>query len=132
MQRFERGQIWGYKTRAHESASKLYIAQIDVLGNDNIYHIFVDGLSLKNRNLPSGIQTELPHAPVDQKSLDISVTDLLGYAEEVPDISEGYAVWREAFDRDDAGSFNISIAEIVQYIEDIVGIADKDGPIYDQ
>ena len=120
MLHFEEGQVWRYQARAHESESKLYIVRIDELSGYRIFHIFLDGLSLKNQNTESGIQTELPHAPVDQESLEKSLLEFQGYTDTPPDISEGYSIWREAFDSGDAGAFNIPISAVVQYIEDVV------------
>lgn len=120
MLHFEEGQVWRYQTRAHESESKLYIVRIDEFNGNRIFHIFLDGLSLKNQNTESGIQTVLPHAPVDQDSLEKSFLEFQGYTDTPPDISEGYSIWREAFDSGDAGAFNIPISQVVQYIEDIV------------
>lgn len=50
------GQIWEYKTREGEGASRLYIVHIDEhekLGK--IYHIFVEGVAIKNPHIGGGI-----------------------------------------------------------------------------
>jgi hypothetical protein len=50
--KYQTGQVWTYSTRKGEEASKLFIVHIDQhekLGN--IYHIFVDGLSVKNLHI---------------------------------------------------------------------------------
>ena len=112
------GQIWAYKTRVGEEASRVTIAKIDdeeVYGC--IYHIYVDRLQIRNHHLATGVQTELHHAPVNEETLDKSVTKLVGIEKALPDISEGYTVWREPFEQGDAGVFNISVAEIINVIE---------------
>ncbi len=115
------GQIWEYKTREAEDGSRIYIVHIDQheqLGK--IYHIYLDGVKIRNRHIDGGIQFELPHAPVDETTLTLSLTTLSGETDNLPDISEGYEVWKKAFDAGDGGVFNISISQIIQYIEEIV------------
>lgn len=115
------GQIWEYKSRNSEENSRVYIVQIDQheqLGK--IYHICVKDTRIKNPHIPGGVQFDLPHAPVDEETLKLSLIKLLGETNELPDISEGYKVWKEAFEAGEAGVFNIPISQIIQYIEDIV------------
>jgi len=116
---FEEGQIWRYDTRPGEENSRLFIARIDRgLGGQTIYHIYLDGLKLKNRLYEGGVQDHLPHAPVTRQALEASVTELLQSDAAMPDISEGYAVWLLAFEKGQAGVFTRPVKEIVQYIED--------------
>ncbi len=120
--KYREGQIWAYKTRLGESDSKIYIIKID---NDptlrNIYHVYIDKIAIKNPHLAGGVQNVLPHSPVSQKTLDESVTKLIkDNALSLPDISEGYKIWKEAFDKGQAGVFTISVDKIIQNIEDSV------------
>ena len=120
---YEVGQVWEYKTRPGEEASRIYIARIDEnerLGR--IFHIYVDGLKIKNKHTDSGYQTALRHSPVDKSTLDSSVTELIliDAEKDVPDVSEGYKVWKEAFDSGRAGVFNIPVARIIESIESII------------
>lgn len=120
--KYKAGQVWSYQARQGEEGSHLYIVRVDPdekLGV--IYHIYVDGIRIKNPHSPSGNQDHLPHSPVTKKTLDDSVTSLVtDHADTLPDISEGYAAWREAFDNNQGGVFTIPVKQIVQYIEDIV------------
>ena len=105
------GQVWSYRTRPGESQSRLYIVHItecDKVGT--IYHVFLDRLSLK---LPKGgVQNVFPHAPVSDKTLDASVIELVETRQtNLPDISEGYQIWREAFDSGGARVFTIPVSE---------------------
>ena len=43
---------------------------------------------------------------------------MLGTTKNLPDISEGYKVWKEVFDTGQGGVFNIPISQILEYIED--------------
>lgn len=115
------GQVWEYKSRKDEESSRVYIVHIDQhekLGK--IYHIYIEGINIKNPHIAGGIQVELPHAPVDEETLKLSLTKLVGKTDALPDISAGYGVWKEAFDSGEGGVFNIPISQIIQYIEDIV------------
>src|SRR3546814_11548015 len=74
---FEEGQLWRYQTRPGEEASRLFIARIDRgLGTQSIYHIYVDGLKLKNPLYEGGVQDHLPHAPVTRQALEARGTAL--------------------------------------------------------
>jgi hypothetical protein len=113
------GQIWQYRTRPGEEQSRLHIAKIETLsGGQSAFHIYLDNLRIPNSQLPGHMQTDLPHAPVSSETLDMSVVKLLGTAATPPDVSEGYAVWREAYDAGEGGIFTISAAEIVEFIEE--------------
>ena len=69
-QDFKVGQIWEYKTRPSEEASRLYIVKIESWPNgEKIFHIYADKLKIKNPMLSGGFQTVLPHAPVSEKTL---------------------------------------------------------------
>jgi hypothetical protein len=118
--RYKEGQVWRYKTRPHEQESRLCIVKVDDPVGQPIFHIFLDGLQISNKHFNGGFQAELPHAPVDVECLDKSVTLFEGLREPMSDISEGYNIWKQEYDKGDAGVFNIAVAEIVQYIEDVV------------
>jgi hypothetical protein len=115
---YQEGQVWSYGTRAGEEGSRLYIVRIDrELSIRPIFHIYVDGLKLKNPLMEGGLQEHLPHAPVDQETLDASVVELLQADASMPHIGEGYSLWREAFGQGRAGVFTQPVSEIVQHIE---------------
>ena len=118
---YESGQIWQYKTRVGEEQSLLYIVKVDeIQGYGKIYHIYVDGIKIKNPHISSGFQTYLPHAPVDESTLNQSVTKQFNGKKSMPDISDGYKAWKEPFDKGEAGVFNIPVSKIIEYIEQVV------------
>ena len=127
--KYKIGQVWNYNTREGEEGSRIFIVRADPdekLGT--IYHIYVDGLRIKNPHSASGSQDHLPHSPVSEKTLDDSVTSLaIENALDLPDVSEGYKTWKEAFDNGQGGIFTIPVSQIVQYIEDIVTGKAKNG-----
>ncbi len=117
-QDFAVGQIWAYKTRPSEPDSTLTIALIETLPDGGkVFHLSVDALSITNPLSPSGVSRQLPHVPFSQATLQTSVTTLLGMTTTLPDISEGYAQWKPAFDQGKAGIFNIPLSEIINGIE---------------
>ncbi len=116
---FDVGQVWSYRTRPGEEASRIYIARIDRdLGSKSIFHLYIDGLKLKNPLIEGGVQDHLVHVPVSKEALEASVISMTQEGVIPPDISEGYIIWREAFEQGRAGVFTISLQQIVQYIED--------------
>jgi hypothetical protein len=115
---FQEGQVWSYRTRPGEEASRIFIVRIDRdLSVRPIFHIYVDGLKLKNPLMEGGLQEHLPYAPVDGESLEASVVELLQSDAPMPHIGEGYSLWREAFGQGRAGVFTQPVDEIVQHIE---------------
>ena len=116
---YRAGQIWGYRTRQGEEGSRLFIVKVDKhRGLDEIYHVYLDGLRLRNPFIEAGIQTTLGHAPLSVEALDASGMTLIAEDTDVlPDISEGYQRWKEGFDQGEAGIFTISAREIVECLE---------------
>lgn len=120
MQKYHKGQVWRYRTRAGEEASRLYIVQEDKLGGSTVFHVFVDSVCLANPYVQGGIQTSLPHACLTEVALDTSVIALDQHQSQWPATNEGYEAWSEAFEKGGAGALNISIAEVLDRIEDMV------------
>lgn len=115
---FAEGQVWAYRARAGEESSTLLINKIESdpdLGA--IYHVSVSGVRVKNPHAPSGLTTDLPHFPVSNKTLEQSCIKIVGHGKPNPQYLEGYAEWRGAFNRGNAGIFTISVAEIVDIVE---------------
>ena len=56
---FKVGQVWRYKARPGEETSLAYIAWVDHQRGVSIYHLYLDGLRLRNPRLPGGIQPAL-------------------------------------------------------------------------
>ena len=116
---FAEQQVWSYKTRKGEEGSTILINKVE---NDaklgQIFHISVAKVRVKNPRAPSGVSNELPHFPVSKQTLEASCTKLVGKSAPNPDYLEGYNEWKRAFDQGKAGVFTISVAEIVQIVED--------------
>lgn len=117
--KYDIGQIWEYQSRSGEEVSHIYIVRIDDherLGK--LYHIYIDGVQVKNPYIERGVQNIIPHIPVEERTLDESLTRLIEITEVLPDPSNGYNVWKQAFDSGEGGVFNIPVKQIIQYIED--------------
>lgn len=119
--KYAEGQVWQYQTRPGEEQSRLYIVKIDdepFFGP--IYHLYLDGLRIRSPLRSDGIQDHLPHLPVDRKTLDGSVTELVISLPNPPNVADGYAIWRESFDSGEGGVFNIPVRDIVQIVEESI------------
>ena len=117
---FSVGQIWEYKTRATELGSKVTILKIDFLNDQEIIHIYVGGLKLKNPQSSTGYGEDISHMPISPDALKESVTELVNQTESLPNFEEGYEIWREAFDSGKAGIFTISVKECVEFMEQTI------------
>jgi hypothetical protein len=117
-QKFAQGQVWEYSSRPSEAGSTLLINKVESdpkLGL--IFHISVRDVRVKNKRVPSGFTTELPHFPVSSKTLELSVTRQLRTEPPNPGYLEGYATWRQAFEEGNGGIFTVSVAEILEVVE---------------
>lgn len=118
---FKEGQVWSYRTRPHEAGSTLLINKIEANSKlGPIFHISLSGLKIKNPRASSGFSDRLPHSPVSQQTLDRSVVALIGNAAPDPAYLEGHATWKKAFDAGQGGIFTITVAEIVDTIEQAI------------
>jgi hypothetical protein len=119
--RYAAGQVWEYRHRPQDTASLLRIQKVEDGGKlGPIYHISVIGLSLRN----TAIAGVLPHTPVSAATLDMSVTRLSDADRTWPDAEPGIAQWRA----DNGGVFTISVAAIVQVIDDQTANAPPPAP----
>lgn len=112
---YSEGQVWEYRTRPGDEASRLKIQKIETLPGDRdripVYHITIVGVNLGSESIAGVIQ----HAPVSKQTLDASVTRL---SDSKVDLSaeEGIDEWRRA----DGGVFTITVAEIVRLLAETV------------
>jgi hypothetical protein len=117
--KFRSGQIWNYQTRKGEESSWLTVVKTDShpqLGN--IIHISVSGLKFQNPHAPDGFSTELEHLPIAEVSLLESVTELVETTDSFLDFPSGYDLWKEAFERKEAGIWSFPVQEIVRAMEE--------------
>lgn len=117
---FKIGQEWSYHTRKEEPNSSFIVVSIDSLGSDDhIIHIFVKNLKMKNRLSPTGFNDHIVHLPCSETSLLHSGIHLKEENVPVPNYTEGYNTWLEAFQAKKAGIFHAPLHEIIQNLENL-------------
>jgi hypothetical protein len=115
------GQVWTYDHRPGEEGSRVVIRKVGIEPDDGeVFHISILGVKLRNHRVPGGAQPAMHHAAVLRTTLDKSLRELTTASDEDRAWESGYAVWRQAYDNGDAGVFELSVAEILGYIEMVV------------
>lgn len=117
--KFAAGQVWKYKTRPNESDSRVIVVRVDSDDQEfgNIIHIYISSVDIPNVDAPGGKTVFIQHMPYDEESLDQSVTELESDTKDLPDYSDGYKLWKDAFDRGEAGVFNVGVSEAVDFVQ---------------
>lgn len=104
--KFRPGQVWAIKPPPDQPNAKLTVLHVEDGGKlGTIVHIALSGVSYG-----SG-QTSISHLPFAESAIEQSVTTLERESGPVPDFSEGYRLWREAFDAGKGGIFTITVAD---------------------
>jgi hypothetical protein len=117
--RFVTGQVWRYRTRPGEEASRVIIGRIEKDSQSGtIIHVKLTGLRIPNPLAPGGINSELPHAPVSDAAMSASVTDLTDDVADLAGFTEGYETWLQY--SGGAGVFTTPLSEIVTFVEQAV------------
>ncbi|MHC4342423.1 MAG: hypothetical protein ACYSX0_19690 [Planctomycetota bacterium] len=115
---FRPGQVWTYKTRPGEEASRLIVCRVETHAKTGtIIHIHVEGVAFKNPASPEGVGRTIGHMPFAATALRESVKTLESTRESLPDYEEGYNAWKGAFDTGHAGTFTVSVAEGIDFME---------------
>jgi hypothetical protein len=125
MSQFEAGQVWTYRTRPGEEASRITVLQVDWdLDHGGIIHVWIEGVALKSPHVRTGIVNTVGHMPLSDEALSGSVLALVSSDVPLPSYQEGYAKWRAAFDEGKAGVWTISVAECLQGLEEALNQAE--------
>ena len=113
--RFKPGQVWTYDNRDGEEDSRAVILRIDEEDGVRIFHICVRGLQIRDPYDPNARIDTITHMPfaADAAMASLKELDRVGA---IPNFSEGYANWRTAYERREAGVFTISIGQAVAYM----------------
>ncbi|HEX9511661.1 MAG TPA: hypothetical protein VF939_14325 [Puia sp.] len=116
--KFKVGQIWKYDNREGEDSSTLTILKLEKYDvGDTIIHIRVDGLNIYNPQSTAGKTTEIGHLPYSEKALSKCVTKLVGQNNNLPDFSDGYNQWKEAWDSGKGGYWTADLKEAINGID---------------
>lgn len=121
MSRFQPGQVWQYKTRPGEEASRLTIAKVEShpkLGT--IVHIQIKDVAIKSPTAPGGVSKLISHLPYAEQSLTDSVTTMEKDSVSPTDWEAGYEQWKSAFGAGDGGVWTIPVAEAVSAMEQAI------------
>ena len=112
--RFRAGQVWAFTPPTNQPNARLTILRVEDGGKlGTIVHIAVSGVSYGNG------QSQIQHLPFAESAIERSVTTLERESGPVPDFSDGYQQWRQAFDAGKGGIFTITVAEAVVTVTSI-------------
>ena len=119
MPKYLPGQIWTYRTRPGEESSRLTVVRVDEDRDyGTIVHVTIADLEIRTDEAAGGVARTVTHMPFDEQAMDDSVLELIASDVDLPDYREGYDLWREAFDRGEAGVFDCEVAAAVEMMED--------------
>lgn len=120
-EKFEPGQVWKYAGRPGEEESTLTILKIEQYEKGGtIIHIRVDGIILFNPNTGRDNLTHIGHMPFAEEAISKSVTEIVGLNDNLPDFSQGYNQWKEAWDNGKAGCWTIGIKDAIQGMDSVI------------
>ena len=119
--KFKVGQVWRYNNRPGEDSSTFTILKIEKYEKgDTIIHIRVDGIKLYNPNVAFGYSTFIGHLPFSEKVISNSAIKLVGQNNNLPDFSEGYNQWKEAWDNGKGGYWTIDVKEAIEGMDSVM------------
>jgi len=120
-QRLKPGQIWKYHNRKEEDSSTCTILKIEKYeakqADLTLVHIRVDGVRISSPGSPGGYISSVQHFPCSEECILSSVTEMVGTTPTLPEFSEGYKTWKEAWDAGEAGYFTAPLKDILEGIE---------------
>jgi hypothetical protein len=106
----QEGQVWAYTTRPGESRSTLTVLRIERYKDlGQVVHVRIDGIRMRNP-AKGNIVTDIPHLPFQSAAIQRSVTKVLRKLSSVPDYTEGYDIWKQAYESGKAGVFDTEVA----------------------
>jgi hypothetical protein len=116
---FAVGQLWRCAGRSPDETPLLLINRVDQhpLGTGEIYHVSISGIRVKSPNASLPLITELPHVPVIGQTFERSQAQFVRMESPNPAYLAGYVQWKREFDAGNAGSFGVSMAEVLAFIE---------------
>lgn len=110
------GAVCRYRTRPGEEESRLTVLKLDPSGPGTVYSVSLSGLKLQNPHLPGGMQGHMEHLPFYMGALENSGVEVIEHGEP-PELPPGYAQWRDAVSTGRAGAFTVTVAEVLDMVE---------------
>lgn len=121
MQLFLPGQVWTYRARPGEEASRLIVCKVDWdLETGHTVHIALAGVAVQNRYARGGIATTVDHLPFTADALRQSVLEIVATDAKLPPYEDGYRNWRKAYEEGEAGAWSCSVAECLTGMEEAI------------
>lgn len=119
--KFKVGQVWKYNNRPGEDSSTLTILKMEKYEKgDEIIHIRVDGIKIYNPNIAGHYSDFIGHLPFSEKAIFQSVTRLVGQNNNLPDFSEGYNHWKEAWDNGKGGYWTVDLKDAIAGMDSVM------------
>jgi len=120
-EKFKVGQVWKYENRKGEDSSTLTILKIEKYEKgDTIIHIRVDGVKVYNPQAASGYSEFIGHMPFSEKTILKSITKQIGQNDNLPDFSDGYNDWKEAWDSNKGGYWTVDVKEAIAGMDSVM------------
>ena len=118
MSKYQPGQVWTYRTRPGEEASRLTILKVEPYGKTgNAVHVRINGVKINNPQVVGGVSTEIGHLPFAEAVIDKCVVKLESSGAAVSHRLEGYDTWKEQADKGKAGVFTVTVVEAIGIVE---------------
>lgn len=117
-EKFKVGQVWKYSNRNGEDSSTLTILKIEKYDKgDTIIHIRVDAVKIYSPQSATGYTDFIGHLPFSENAISKSVIKLVGQNDNLPDFSEGYNQWKEAWDSGKGGYWTVDLKEAIDGVD---------------
>jgi hypothetical protein len=118
IEKYKVGQVWKYNNRNGEDSSIVTILKIEKYEKgDTIIHIRVDGVNIYSPQSSNGYSHFVGHLPFSLTSISNSVIELVGQNNNLPDFSDGYNQWKEAWDKGKGGYWTVDLKEALNAID---------------
>ncbi len=101
--KYQAGQSWQYRAREGEEHSRIVVLKTETRCSERILHITVVG---------DGVDSPL-HMPFSISAMDKSVTEMDEAIVSLPEFETGYEIWREEYDKEQAGIYAIPVADVL-------------------
>ena len=112
--KFHAGQVWAFTPPTNQPNARLTVLRVESGGKlGTIVHIAISGVTYGDG------QTQIQHLPFAESAVERSVTTLERESGPVPDFTDGYRQWRQAFDAGKGGIFTIPVAEAFDAVTSI-------------
>lgn len=120
------GECWSYSSRPGEESSFLVIRKIETLPKlGEVIHVSVFDLKIKSPSAPKGFTDQAGHLPIAGANVRASLKAKI--QKKIPDVdwTEGYRMWREAYDAGRGGVFTKPVSECVGFMEEALNRGKK-------